>query len=105
MTCDMPRFTQEVASAMLAAFPPEADAMICVDGSGQVHPLCGIYARTALPILEQHLQSGDLRVMALLSELCAIPFETAGRFPDTLFLNINTPQAYNALLEKGGRDD
>lgn len=76
-----------------------------VHAAGQVHPLCGIYARTALPILEQHLQSGDLRVMALLSELCAIPFETAGRFPDTLFLNINTPQAYNALLEKGGRDD
>lgn len=44
-------------------------------------------------------------MMALLSELCAIPFETVGRFPDTLFLNINTPQAYNALLEKGGRDD
>lgn len=105
VTCDMPRFTGELAVAMLAAFPPEVDAMICVDGSGQAHPLCGIYARTVLPVLEQHLRVEDLRVMALLKELRTIPFETAGRFPDTLFLNINTPQAYNALPEKGVRYD
>lgn len=105
VTCDMPRFTGEVASAMLEAFPPRADAMVCVDGSGQAHPLCGIYARAVMPALEQHLRAGDLRVMALLAELHTVWFETAGRFPDTLFENINTPQAYDALLEKGDRYD
>ena len=105
VTCDMPRFTKEVASAMLKAFPPQADAMVCVDGAGQMHPLCGIYARTALPALEQHLRAGDLRVMALLEELRTVRFETAGRFPDFLFLNINTPLAYDTLLEKGDHYD
>ena len=105
VTCDMPRFTGELASAMLEAFPPQADAMVCVDGAGQTHPLCGIYARTALPALERHLQAGDLCVMALLEELRTVRFEAAGRFPDALFLNINTPQAYDALLEKGDRYD
>ena len=105
VTCDMPRFTGELASAMLEAFPPQADAMVCVDGAGQTHPLCGIYARTALPALERHLQAGDLCVMALLEELRTVRFEAAGRFLDALFLNINTPQAYDALLEKGDRYD
>ena len=101
VTCDMPHFIGEVASAMLEAFPPEADAMVCVDSSGQTHPLCGIYARTVLPALEQHLLAGDLRVMTLLSELRTIPFETASRFSDSTFLNINTPASYDALPEKG----
>lgn len=103
--CDMPHFPWELAAAMLADFPPEADAMICVDGAGQAHPLCGIYARTALPALARHLQAENLRVMALLAELRTVWFETAGRFPDAVFLNINTPQAYAALLEKGDRYD
>ena len=104
VTCDMPRFTGELATAMLAAFPPEADAMLCVDGAGQAHPLCGIYARTALPALERHLRSGNLRVMALLTELRTVRFETAGRFPDVVLLNINTPQAYTALTESDSLD-
>lgn len=53
VSCDMPRFSRELAAAMLAAFPPQADALICVDGTGQTHPLCGIYARAALPVLER----------------------------------------------------
>ena len=60
VTCDMPRFTGEVAMAMLEAFPPQADAMVCVDSTGQIHPLCGIYARTALPALARQLLSCSL---------------------------------------------
>lgn len=105
ITCDMPRFCRELIAAMLAAFPPEAEAMICVDGTGQAHPLCGIYARSALPPLERHLRAGELRVMALLEELRCASFHTAGQFPDTIFLNINTPEAFCALPEKGVPND
>lgn len=105
VTCDMPRFTGELAAAMLTAFPPAAEAMICVDSAGQVHPLCGIYARAALPALERHLRSGELRVMALLKELRTVRFRTAGQFPDTIFWNINTPEAFAALPEKGADHD
>ena len=47
----------------------------------------------------------DHEARALLEELRTVRFEAAGRFPDALFLNINTPQAYDALLEKGDRYD
>lgn len=105
VSCDMPRFSRELAAAMLAAFPPQADALICVDGTGQTHPLCGIYARAVLPVLERHLQEGNLRMMSLLRELRTVRFKTAGQFPDTLFLNINTPASYDALPEKGAPHD
>ena len=105
VSCDMPRFSQELAAAMLEAFPRNADAMVCVDSCGQVHPLCAIYARTVLPTLEQHLRSGDLRMMRLLEELHTARFEIAGHFPDEILLNINTPEAFAALPEKGADHD
>lgn len=105
ITCDMPRFCRELIMAMLAAFPEGADALICVDGTGRAHPLCGIYARTVLPVLERHLTEGKLQVMALLEELRCAYLHTAGQFPDTIFLNINTPEAFCALPEKGVPND
>ena len=50
------------------------------------------------PGLRQEAQS-------LLRELRTVRFKTARQFPDTLFLNINTPASYDALPEKGAPHD
>lgn len=97
--CDMPCFTGRLIPPMLAAFDRDLDALVCVDGGGRVQPLCGIYAKSALPVMEQALEAGDLRVMALLDRIrtgyVSAPPDMGGR----VFLNLNTPEAYRAYLE------
>ena len=43
--------------------------------------------------------------MRLLEELHTARFEIAGHFPDEILLNINTPEAFAALPEKGADHD
>ena len=101
VACDMPGFCRELAHAMLAEFPPEADALICADSTGRRHPLCGIYARSVLPVLTRRLKAGDLRMQGLLEEIHTRTFSIAGRFPDRVLWNINTPEEFRRLREKG----
>lgn len=67
--CDLPLLPASLAQPMLDAFPEGCDALVCVDSTGRRHPLCGIYARTALPALEAQLAAGEFRVQGLLSRL------------------------------------
>ena len=101
VACDMPFFSRQVIAPMLEAFPNGADALVCQDSTGRIHPLCGIYAKTALPALTRCLQSGELRVQSLLEQLDCAYFQTAGHFSDQILWNINTPEAYNSLREEG----
>lgn len=97
--CDLPNFSAAAAACLLGAFPPDADALVCVDGAGRVHPLCGIYARSALPAIGEQLANRRFRVMELLRRLDCRYLSTAGLLPDSVFYNVNTPQAYRRLLE------
>ena len=94
LPCDLPFFTGEAAAAMLDAFSPGTQAMVCVDSAGRVHPLCGIYARAVLPALDQRIAQGRLRVRDLLEAVPCQRYPIAPRFPDRILENINTPDAY-----------
>lgn len=104
VSCDLPFFTGQVAAAMLEAFPQNGQAMACVDSTGQVHPLCGIYAKSALPVLERRLRQERLRMTELLEELQYQPFFTCGRFSDRVLDNVNTPEAFAIALAEGKGD-
>ena len=101
VACDMPFFSRQVIAPMLEAFPNGADALVCQDSTGRIHPLCGIYAKTALPALTRCLQSGELRAKSLLEQVNCAYFQTAGHFSDQILWNMNTPEAYNSLREEG----
>lgn len=96
--CDMPCFTGKLAAAMLDAFPRDGLAMVCEDGTGRIHPLCGIYSKELLSVMERRLCQEQLRMMEFLKEAQAAYFQTAGRFPDTTFLNVNTPEDFSQAL-------
>ena len=102
--CDLPNFTAQAAAAMLEVFPPSVDAMVCVDSKGRVHPLCGIYAKSALPIIEQQLLQKNLRLRDLLVLLRCAYFSITSHFSDKLLTNINTPDAFKELCEIFGDD-
>lgn len=105
ISCDLAFFSKELAEAMLADFSPETLAMACVDATGRIHPLCGIYAKAALPIVEHRLANGQLRMLDCLESLHFKAYQIAPHFPDVILENINTPEAYARVLamERGGQ--
>ena len=96
--CDLPLLPASLAQPMLDAFPEGCDALVCVDSTGRRHPLCGIYARTALPALEAQLAAGEFRVQGLLSRLRCTWFDAGAWVDDRAFTNLNTPEDYQQLL-------
>lgn len=91
--CDMPLVTKEFASylAGLASVYPDARAIVIKDRSGRVHPLCGLYQKSASPVLLTALKQEEYRVMNVLQKLKGeiIALEDT-EFPDSVLTNINT---------------
>lgn len=91
--CDMPLVTKEFASylAGLASAYPDARAIVIKDRSGRVHPLCGLYQKSASPVLLTALKQEEYRVMNVLQKLKGeiIALEDT-EFPDSVLTNINT---------------
>ena len=88
----------QLATLLLDRFPVGLDALICRDGIGRLHPLCGIYAKKTLPQLERHLSAGSYRMQGLLEELHCVYLNTAKLVPDEAFINLNTPEEYQGFL-------
>lgn len=92
--CDMPNFEPALIPLLLGRFSADMDAIICCDGNGRLHPLCGIYSKRALPVLEQCLRKNICRIRSILPLLRWEPFYTAAFLPDSVFFNMNTPEDF-----------
>ena len=99
LPCDLPFFTEQAAEYLLDHMPEDADALVCIDSTGRIHPLCGIYRRSVLPALEARLKAGELRVMSFLYSLNWKGLQDAEILPDKLFLNVNSPEIYRQITE------
>ena len=99
LPCDLPFFTEQAAAYLLDRMPEDADALVCIDSTGRIHPLCGIYRRSVLPALEARLKAGELRVMSFLYSLNWKGLQDAEILPDKLFLNVNSPEIYRQITE------
>ena len=91
VSCDLPHLTDAVPRLLLEALG-EADAAVCVDSTGRVHPLCGIYRRSTLPVIRSLLENDERRMMAFLRQISCVYVQTKGILPDEVFCNWNTPE-------------
>ena len=100
--CDTPYLTTPLFRHLLET-PHRSPALVARAADG-VHPLCGIYHREALPVIEQFLGSGRFKLLDLLAELQA---DTVAITPDLPFfrpgilLNVNDTR----LLQQLNDDD
>jgi molybdopterin-guanine dinucleotide biosynthesis protein A len=91
----MPLMSPEFCTLMLSKLPgPEAVIMRFNDG--MVEPLCGIYASACLPVAEQNLAAGKLKLTDLLSQV-AVEYVSeeelqARGLTRRIFTNVNTLQ-------------
>ena len=73
------------------------DAVISVGEDGKIHPLCGVYRKSALPILEEQILSGRNKMMEVLKKLHVKYVTIDSSVGAQQLLNINTPQDYEKL--------
>lgn len=99
--CDMPLFTAGLGQYLSLFLCPDYDVFLPLDRAGREHPLCGIYSKRALPVLERRLRERDFRLMAALGELRVkrIPLYHS-IYPDECLTNINTPEDLQRLVEE-----
>lgn len=94
--CDVPLFSKKFAERLYGLLRDNVDAVITVTDDGRIHPLCGIYRKSCLPVMKECLEKRELRMMSMLEHLNVVYME-AGE--DSWQLqNINTPEEYKALL-------
>lgn len=97
--CDMPNFNPALPGLLLERYNGE-DALVCRDGTGRLYPLCGFYAKTALPALEAQLRQGQYRAAALLDRLSCTVADMGGMVPDSVFFNMNTLEEFREAARK-----
>lgn len=100
VACDMPMVTAEFA-AFLASFANRGwPAWACRDRQGRLHPLCGVYRKCCLPAITEYLTNGGRRVGPLFERVGGQAVCLADTpFPDSVLLNINTPEQLALLPE------
>jgi molybdopterin-guanine dinucleotide biosynthesis protein A len=99
LACDMPNVNGRLVRAILEA-SGDCDAVVPRTSDGRNHPLCGVYRRTCLQILERSLAGGRNRVsdFLCLPALRVHPFDArAAGYPDSDFPNLNEKSDLSSL--------
>lgn len=69
LSCDIPFFQHEMIADLSDKMQADVDACVFVEKDGHVHPLCGIYRKRCLSVLESCIREKDYRMMSLLKQL------------------------------------
>ncbi len=102
--CDTP-FLSPALIEYIVAYPSEASVKVA-RMDGRLHPLCGLYARSALPFVQQALENGELQVRNVLHRLNAAEVAITDQLPfyhPFLLNNLNTPADLEGWLESSVR--
>lgn len=94
LTCDMPFAGTPLFSYLLAQAHDDDDAVIPVHGKGLVEPLCGLYNRSILDVVENRISDGQYSILDLLRSVrchyAAIGTDQ-GFYHEEMFSNLNSP--------------
>ena len=105
VACDLP-FVTAALFARLASLRDDFEAVAAIQSDDRPQPLCALY-RTApcLTMAEMLINSGERKPVALLQSVRTrwVPFSELEDLPGAqrFFDNINTPQDYARIREKG----
>lgn len=92
--CDTPFLKKEVVDILLAAVEPDADVIV-PDSGVYYQPLCAVYSKRCVPIIEAQLNNGDMKVDHLFEKMNVktVSYDTFKTVDPELisFFNINAP--------------
>ena len=98
LTCDMP-FTGSQLLTYLSDQAHSEDAVIPVHGRGLVEPLCGLYNRSALNVLEQRVKAGQYSILKFLQSILCRYVKIGPEqefYHKEMFSNLNSPADLNS---------
>lgn len=103
LSCDIPLIRSDFLDKMVS-FLREGryDMVLPQTSDGTYHPLCAVYAKTCLPVVEQNLKQGKFKMGLLYSDpRLRVRIVTQSDFPfsDALLTNVNTREEYLALMK------
>lgn len=104
LACDLPGVRESLIRTLLRHVEGH-DAVVPRTAEGRPQPLCGVYRRTCLPMIEEALASGRNKIRDLLEagRLRVKWLDGAeGGFRDEDLLNLNSPEDFSALLRESG---
>lgn len=90
--CDAPYYSSELAKYLASQYDPDLDALVLLDDEGRAQPLIGLYSRSCLPVLEEHLKAGKLKIMWMLEDMRLKKTMLPDHLNDRIFENLNTPE-------------
>lgn len=98
VAADMPGLSPALFDAFLSHHRPGRNLILTLHGFPE--PLCSVYTAECLPVLEELLQAGIRRPLRVCDTVQTdyISLEELG-FPDEVLCNINTREAYRALIQ------
>jgi molybdopterin-guanine dinucleotide biosynthesis protein A len=89
VACDMPALTARDLNHLCESAPDDVEAVIPVSADGQPQPLCALYHRRALSLIESALNRGERKILR------AINAHLLEWQDNRLFRNINTPEEWS----------
>ena len=90
--CDAPYYCAELAQYLCTQYEPGLDAVVLVDHTGREQPLCGVYSKRCLPILEEHLAKGHFKMGWMLEQMDTKKVSLPQSLSEQVFENLNTQQ-------------
>lgn len=97
VACDMPFLNKDILN-YLGNYDFKEDALIPIV-NGKIEPLCGIYKKSSVKIIENMIKDKDYKLMNLLKNLNTKYLDIKD---NDNFLNINNPEEYSKLIKKEG---
>ena len=103
--CDAPYFSAEAAAYLAGQYDETLDAVILEDDDGRPHPMMGVYAKSCLPALTEHLEQRRFKLMMMLSGLRVKRVRLPESISHDVLKNLNTPEDYSALCRDALSED
>ncbi len=98
LSCDMPYLTRAIIQ-LLSAHKDISDIVV-PKIKQEIHPLCGIYSKSILPLINNQVQSGDFKLKNLL-QIAKTYYLEFSEQDHLSFTNINTFKELNHTLHHG----
>ena len=99
--CDLPHFSKELVRLLMEEMDDSTDVIIVRDSTGGLHPLCGIYRKRTLPVIEDCLRNDQRKILKFVHQVSWKYLDIDGRISDRVLFNMNTPQDYQAASATG----
>jgi molybdopterin-guanine dinucleotide biosynthesis protein A len=103
LACDMPLICPDFCSLLLRK-RPRADVVLVRFDDGFIEPLCSLYSRSCLPIIEASLSAGRLKIADFFERVTVSYVDeqelSKAGLRRNIFSNINTREEFRQLINQ-----